>query len=863
MKTQRTLFHRLLSTVVPQVKRILFKGYVLGVLSSVATLYVLHSLKDVFGGSPPLLLFLLAITLAVWRGEFMAGILTTVLSTLLSVRFLVEPYNSFTVVADASERLRVVLLLATGALLSLAIALSRKTERRALCALMEREEQLENVRQELERRVADRTAEVRSALQSMMQQSRYLEAFFQHAITPLVFLDRNFNFIRVNQAYAKACQREEDEFPGHNHFEFYPSDARSIFEEVVRNRQTFEAVARPFMFPDHPEWGVTYWDWTLTPVLDERGEVEVLVFALQDVTLRKRAEIELEQYRHHLEELVQQQTYELEAANAQLQADIAERERVEQARLKAEAALRESETLYRSVVTAMVEGVVYQDASGVITAVNPAAERIEELAAEEIIGRSSDDPCWQAVHEDGSPFPGEHHPSMVSLRTGEPQSDVVMGIRRRDGTLAWISINSRPLMFAGESKPHAVVTTFHDITERKRTEEALKQADQRKNEFLAMLGHELRNPLAPIRNAVQVLRMLNIAEPTLEWSRDVIERQVGHMARLLDDLLDLARIKQGKVRLQRERFELSEAVDNAVETCRPLIDERQQALTVLRSAEPQWIEGDRVRLAQVVSNLLNNAAKYTEKGGKISLSVASESTEAVIRIRDNGIGIAAEILPHVFDLFTQADRSLAHAQGGLGIGLTLVRNLVEMHGGTVAAASAGIGQGSEFTVRLPRLPLPLPRPESPPAESAPPADKLRILVVDDFADAAESLALLLGVLGNEVETADCGAKAIERALEFLPQVVLLDIGLPDLDGYEVARRLRALPQTRQAKLIALTGYGQPEDCERSHAAGFDRHLLKPVDPEMLSALLADLAARRHAEPELSAGAPAGVIAHDA
>jgi signal transduction histidine kinase/CheY-like chemotaxis protein len=384
---------------------------------------------------------------------------------------------------------------------------------------------------------------------------------------------------------------------------------------------------------------------------------------------------------------------------------------------------------------------------------------------------------------------------------------------------------------------------IHDITERKRPEEALREADRRKDEFLAMLAHELRNPLAPIRNSVQLLKEQDTAaNPMLEWCRNVIDRQASHMARLLDDLLDVARAMQGKISLKTEYFNLAEIVDSAIETSSPLIKARGLKLVILHSATPQWLKGDRFRLAQVLSNLLNNAAKYTDEGGRITLSVSQEDSMALIKVRDTGIGIAPDMLPHIFDLFTQADGSLSRSQGGLGIGLTLVHRLIEMHGGSVNASSAGIGQGSEFTVRLPLLSNEYNEvAESAPSGGAMPlCSKLRILVVDDYPDALDSLSMLLQAEGHEVDTANSGAKAIERAQAFRPQAILLDIGLPDMDGYEVAQRLRALPETQLAVLIALTGYGQPEDRSRSKRAGFDHHLLKPVDPDMLSSLLASL-----------------------
>jgi signal transduction histidine kinase/ActR/RegA family two-component response regulator len=414
-----------------------------------------------------------------------------------------------------------------------------------------------------------------------------------------------------------------------------------------------------------------------------------------------------------------------------------------------------------------------------------------------------------------------------------------------DCSVRWYSIVKVPLFDGDNCDKLLGVAT--DITERKRAEEALRLADRRKDEFLAILAHELRNPLAPIRNAVQLLKRQEVTDLTRIWGCNIIDRQVNHMSRLLDDLLDVARIIQGKIRLEIERFELNDIIDNAVETSRPLIDSRRQELIILPAKTPQWIEGDRIRLAQVLSNLLNNAAKYTPEGGKITLSVTQKDSNAIIEVRDTGIGIAPDILPQIFDLFIQADHSQGHAQSGLGIGLTLVRQLVEIHHGTVTAASAGIGQGSSFTVRLPTLPMDSPTIESTLTESALSMRKFRILVVDDYVDAAESLTMLLQAEGHEVETANCGMKAIEQAQTFHPQIVLLDIGLPDLDGYEVAKRLRALPKTRDAILIALTGYGQIKDGELSQSNGFNHHLLKPLDYEKLSALFdsIDVAALHH------------------
>ena len=369
-------------------------------------------------------------------------------------------------------------------------------------------------------------------------------------------------------------------------------------------------------------------------------------------------------------------------------------------------------------------------------------------------------------------------------------------------------------------------------------------ADQHKNEFLSMLAHELRNPLAPIRNAVHILRMRGTEEPQLQSIRDMIDRQVQQLVRLVDDLLDISRITRGKIRLQTEPVDLTTVVARAVETSRPLIEARRHDLHVTLPDESLHVEGDPVRLAQVLGNLLNNAAKYTEEGGRITLAVEQTNGEAVLRVRDTGVGIPPEMLRSVFDLFTQVDRSLDRSQGGLGIGLTLVQRLVEMHGGRVQAYSAGPNQGSEFVVFLPLLGHEPVQKASVNGTATAPAGcpRCRVLVVDDNADAAESLALLLQFAGHDVRVCHEGAAALAEAETFQPEVVLLDIGLPGMDGYEVARRLRAQPDLDKTLLVALTGYGQAEDLCRSRDAGFDRHLVKPADPEVLAAMFAEVPA---------------------
>ncbi|HSD29224.1 MAG TPA: PAS domain S-box protein [Vicinamibacteria bacterium] len=369
----------------------------------------------------------------------------------------------------------------------------------------------------------------------------------------------------------------------------------------------------------------------------------------------------------------------------------------------------------------------------------------------------------------------------------------------------------------------------------------LRDADRRKNEFLAMLAHELRNPLAPIGNAVQIFRAKGPPVPELQWATEVIGRQVHQMTRLVDDLLDVSRITRGKIELRREVLELATVVGSAVEASRPLIDKWGHELTVTVPPHPILLDADPTRLAQVVSNLLNNAAKYTEHGGRIGLIAEQEGDQVAIRVNDNGVGIPAEMRPRIFDLFAQADRSLERSEGGLGIGLTLVQRLVQMHGGSVEARSEGPGKGSEFVVRLP-IARAAARPAPRGAESGQPVAgprALRILVVDDNHDAADSLGMLLRMMGNEVHTAHDGVEALGAVAAFHPDVVLLDLGLPKLDGFEVADRIREQRGGADVLLVALTGWGRSEDRRRSREAGFDHHMTKPVEFKALQQFLAE------------------------
>jgi signal transduction histidine kinase/FixJ family two-component response regulator len=442
----------------------------------------------------------------------------------------------------------------------------------------------------------------------------------------------------------------------------------------------------------------------------------------------------------------------------------------------------------------------------------------------------------------------------------------VMGISLLAAIACWAGALALVPLLSRRPAPHDDEDIEREIAERQKAEEALRQseeearklaeADVRKNAFLAMLGHELRNPLAPIRNAVKIMKQRGSDDPDLCWARDVVDHQVRQMGQLVDELLEISRVTSGKVRLQKEPIDVGTIVAYAVETSRPPIEQQHHRLSIALPPGPVFVEADPIRMAQVLSNLLNNAAKYTEPGGQIRLGVSVEGAEVLFRVRDTGIGIPAEMLSQVFDLFTQVDHSLDHSQGGLGLGLTLVRSLVEMHGGTVQALSEGPNRGSEFIVRLPMLPAatakaiaepapqaarPAPR-RSPSQEDRACTPSRRVLVVDDNVSSAQSLAMVLKLDGYDVQVAHDGAVVLEAARRFRPEVVLLDIGLPGMDGYQLACRLRQDQDLGAsiALLVAVTGYAEDEALRRSREAGFDHHLVKPIDPDALLALLSSL-----------------------
>jgi PAS domain S-box-containing protein len=523
-------------------------------------------------------------------------------------------------------------------------------------------------------------------------------------------------------------------------------------------------------------------------------------------------------------------------------------------RKRAEDELRASEQRANAILGSLLEGVVLLDTQGAVVQINEAGRALLGLDLEDLTDPARD-PRRRIVRSDGSPFPVEEQPAMVALRTGRGVQDVEMGIPGRDGSLRWMAVSARPLRDVA-GRVVGAVASFFDVTERRRNEEALRESVRRRTDFLAVLSHELRNPLAAMSSGLYLLDRSPPGSPRAVLAKEAIGRQVTHLAKLVDDLLDVNRIDQGKVRLERSRFDARTVVERACQDVHPVCTEREIALGVEVGPVPLWVDADATRLAQIVGNLLHNAAKFTPAGGRVAVALLGRDGGAELRVRDTGAGIEPEMLERIFEPFVQAGRTREAARGGLGIGLALVKSLVALHGGTVRASSEGPGRGSEFLVTLPLAPPPQVEGAKRRAVAVPP---LSVLIVEDNADAGLTLAGLLQAEGHRARVVTDGLSGVTAFAEGRPDLLFCDVGLPDMSGYEVLEQVRRLPGGKTVHAVALTGFAQPDDLRKAVAAGFDAHLAKPLAMDQLDEVLL-AASRSRTAPVPSAGPPSGTTA---
>ncbi len=651
---------------------------------------------------------------------------------------------------------------------------------------------------QLRRQVALRTAELNQAYTAVHAERQRMHDVLQALPVYVVLLSQDYQVLFANrffeQRYGKAAGR-----PCYAYL--FNRDSPCEVCETFKVLKTRAPVNWEWTGPDDHDYEIHDF-----PFTDTEGSLMIMEVGI-DVTEMKRAKQALREANALLEQRVTERTAELEEA----------RQEAEQAHDLLQVTM--------DIAPALMS---YIDKDCRYLRVNRSYEQWFGHSEERMRNRHMRDILGEAAWQTISPY-------IQRVLAGE-QVDFELQVPYLEIGPRWVHATYSP-DFDAAGQMRGFVVHVLDINERKQSADMLKEIDHRKDEFLAMLAHELRNPLAPISNAVHIMKLSNLDESRLAWCRDVIGRQVEHMVRLVDDLLDVSRINRGKIELKKEAIEVSAIVQRAVETSQPLIEARQHNFSVHLPLEPLYVEGDLVRLSQALSNLLNNASKYSDEGGCISLTVESADKAIFIRVSDNGRGIDSSALSGVFQLFYQVDRNLDRAEGGLGIGLALVKSLVTMHGGVVWAQSEGRGKGSEFVIRLPYLPsspaVPLPHPtESEPDEAA-----LRILVVDDNRDLANILFILLTDKGHTVWLAYDGHEALAVAQTERPQVILLDIGLPGMDGYAVARALRQHPELKTTHLIAQSGYGRKEDRELAKAAGFNDYLVKPVKFDELQCAL--------------------------
>lgn len=611
----------------------------------------------------------------------------------------------------------------------------------------------------------------------------YLKNLLDHIADPVFVKDRNHCWIDGNRAFWELMGGPPEAFLGKTDYDFFPKAEADVFwekdDQVFGTGQT--VVNEEYLTDSRGKKHILSTKKAL--FINGRGE-PVLVGIIRDITLEKELDT-----------------------------------------LKKQAALFQKEQQYRSIFESTNDAIFIFDTHGHLVEANPVASKIYGYTNEEFTRMRGTD---LTPPEDFLKFSQFMEQALSGKRY------CVEGVHlRKDKTPINVEISGTAFVYA--DAPH-LLAVVREITERKKAQWALEEADRRKDQFLAMLAHELRNPLAPISNAMHILGA-PVSEHIRQETISMVNRQIGQITHLLNDLLDVSRITLGKIQLRRENIPLSQIIAMAVQNAKPLMEEKEHTLEVHTPEQPIWVYADVTRLSQVFSNLLNNAAKYTERGGHITVNVSHDRLGVTVRVKDNGTGITKEMLTQVFDLFAQEDNSMERTQGGLGIGLTLVKKLVEMHKGSIAAYSEGKGKGSEFTVRLPiQIMASLPEMHAPPADKAPDA-VYRVLVVDDNVASAKTLGWSLELLGHRVQVVNGGREALEAVKASVPDVVLLDIGLPGMNGFEVCSAMREMPALEHTVIIAQTGWGQKEHVQHAKEVGFNHHLVKPVQIDTLQEIL--------------------------
>jgi PAS domain S-box-containing protein len=770
--------------------------YGMAVVSSGVTLVICLLLDRVLSGNLPLTMFIIPVAVSAWFGGLGPGALATLLSGLASDYFLTEPHFSLFSM-DTADWERLMLFLATSGLLNGMIMMTRAArqavESRAQEAIerqLELEEQIaerERARAERERLIADLETE----------RARF-KAIVEHIPAGVLLAEAPGGRIVMGNPQVERILGHpavlSPDIESYQDWMAYSVNGRRVKgrESVLARTLQGEVVTSQEILY-HRGDGMKAWiSVSGAPISDAGGKVVGGVVLITDIDEQKRASEAL---------------------------------RINQERLNLAQKASRAGSFEWNIRT---NTVIWSEETEAIFGLAPGS-----------FGGSYED--WtRCVYPEDLPLAEQE------LRRALVDGEGFFEYRAvwPDGSVRWIQARGK-VFFDEAGQPLRYTGINIDVTERKQMEdslrrqtEALWEADRRKDEFLAILAHELRNPLAPISNAVQILALRGDDPEVVAQSTELMDRQVHQLTRLVDDLLEVSRAGRGKISLQKAPVDLAEVVATAVETSRPLIEAHRHILTVSLPDSPARVEADAARLTQAISNLLNNAAKYTEDGGRIELIAELVDGDVALRVRDNGIGIAPEMLPHVFDMFAQIEGKTDRSHGGLGIGLTLARRLVEMHGGRIEARSGGMGKGSEFLIRLPALAEPAPefaQDHAGDSSARAASGSRRVLVVDDNEDSAESLAILLRLQGHEVRLAYDGEKALEEAQSFQPELIFLDLDLPKMDGYEVARRLR--PAMKGVTLVAMTGYGQEEDRQRTQEAGFNLHLVKPVDFDRLEELL--------------------------